>query len=330
VAAFERVIGTDGLKRQLGASYGAIKAGSVLTHAVVQAPFAASLRRSPALIFSPGGDMISELYTSQLEDMASHGYVVAAITHSYDGFLTVFPDGSHVAYYGKRWPRQPSLEGEANLNQLEWHADDIRVVLDELGRAPSTLAFSGRLDLAHVGVFGHSFGGIAAAHACQKNERIKACLNQDWAVAIQPYFPDAWGWGMDQPFMLIERARRTGPPSDEELAKMRLTRERVNEMHKRPEANRDRVLRATGKGAYRAVLQGSVTTHMDFTDLQILGAVTRDERETRERIMAVVTEYTRAFFDRYLKGMRSPLLDAKVPNQFVESVERFGRGKRPK
>ena len=307
VAAFERVIGADGLKSQLGASYAMIKAGSVVTHAVVRA-FASSLRRSPVLIFSPGGGMISELYTSQLEDLASHGYVVAAITHSYDGFLTVFPDGSHVAYDSKRWPQQPSLEGEANLNQLEWHADDIRVVLGELSRAPSTLPFSGRLDLAHVGAFGHSFGGIAAAHACQKDQRIRACLNQDGAVAMQPYFPDARGWGMDQPFMLIERAPRMEPPSDQELAQMKLTRERVNEIRKRLDANRDRVLRATGKGAYRVVLQRSVTTHMDFTDLQVLGAPTSDERETRERIMAVVRDYTRAFFDRYLKGMRSPLL----------------------
>ncbi len=275
VAAFERVIGADGVKSQLGSAYAMIKAGSVVTHAVVRAPFAASLRRSPVLIFSPGGGMISELYTSQLEDLASHGYVVGAITHSYDGFLTVFPDGSHVAYDSKRWPRQPSLEGEANLNQLEWHADDIRVVLDELSRAPSTLPFSARLDLAHVGAFGHSFGGIAAAHACQKDQRINACLNQDGAVAMQPYFPDARGWGMDQAFMLIERAQRTEPPSDQELAQMKLTRERVNEIHKRLDANRDRVLRATGKGAYRVVLQGSVTTHMDFTDLQVLGAPTK-------------------------------------------------------
>lgn len=328
VAAFERVIGADGLKSQLGASYAMIKAGSVVTHAVVRAPFASSLRRSPVLIFSPGGGMISELYTSQLEDLASHGYVVAAITHSYDGFFTVFPDGSHVAYDSKRWPQQPSLEGEANLNQLEWHADDIRVVLGELSRAPSTLPFSGRLDLAHVGAFGHSFGGIAAAHACQKDQRIRACLNQDGAVAMQPYFPDARGWGMDQPFMLIERAQRMEPPSDQELAQMKLTRERVNEIRKRLDANRDRVLRGTGKGAYRVVLQRSVTTHTDFTDLQVLGAPTSDERKTRERIMAVVRDYTRAFFDRRLKGMRSPLLDAKVPNQFVESIERFGPGKR--
>lgn len=328
VAAFERVIGADGLKRQLGAAYAAIEAGNVLTHAIVRAPFAVSLRRSPVLIFSPGGGLISELYTSQLEDLASHGYVVAAITHSYDGFLTVFPDGSHVAYDSKRWPKQPSVEGEANLNQLEWHADDIRLVLDNLSRAPSNLPFSGRLDLAHIGAFGHSFGGIAAAHACQKDQRIKACLNQDGAVAMQPYFPDARGWGMDQPFMLIERSQRMEPPSDQELAQMKLTRERVNEIRKRLDANRDRVLRRTGEAACRAVLQRSVTTHMDFTDLQVLGASTSAERETRERIMAVVRDYTRAFFDRYLKGMRSPLLEARVSNQFVESVERFGHGKR--
>jgi pimeloyl-ACP methyl ester carboxylesterase len=272
--------------------------------------------------------MISQLYTSQLEELASHGYVVAAVTHSYDGFLTVFPDGSYIAYDGKRWPQIPSVEGESNLDQLEWHADDIRVVLDELSRAPSTLPFSGRLDLAHVGAFGHSFGGIAAVHACQKDPRIKACLNQDGAVAMQPYFPDARGWGMDQPFMLIERAQRMEPPSDQELARMKLTRERVNEIRKRLDGNRDRVLRATGKGAYCVVLQRSVTTHMDFTDLQILGAAPSDEYATRERIMSVVRDYTRAFFDRYLKGMKSPLLDARVPNQFVESVERFGPGKR--
>src|SRR5262249_23324327 len=158
-------------------------AGKVTTHAVAGAPFASSLRRRPLLIFSPGDGMIRELYTAQLEDLASHGYVVAAITHVYDGFVTIFPDGSSVVYDGKRWPSQPSVEGEPNLNQLEWHADDIRFVLDELSHAPSSAPFAGRLEVARVGAFGHSFGGIAAAHACQKDERIKACLNEDGAVA---------------------------------------------------------------------------------------------------------------------------------------------------
>lgn len=328
--ALEHEIGADALKKQLGASYDVIKAGGVVTHAVAGAPFASALRRSPVLIFSPGGGMLKELYSSQLEDLASHGYVVAAITHSYDGFLTLFPDGSHIAYDSRRWPKQPSLEGEANLNQLEWHTDDVRAVLDELSRPASNSPFSGRLDLARVGAFGHSFGGIVAAHACQKDQRIKACLNQDGAVASQPYYADARGWGMDQPFMLIERAVRTEPPSDEELAAMKLTRARVNEMRKKLDANRDRVLRATAIGSYHVVLQRSATTHMDFSDLQVLGAQAPAERETREQVLATVRSYTRAFFDRHIRGMRSPLLEARARDRFVETVQKFGPAKRPK
>jgi pimeloyl-ACP methyl ester carboxylesterase len=330
LSALEREIGADALKKQLGASYDVIKAGGVITHAVTGAPFASSLRRSPVLIFSPGGGMLKELYSSQLEDLASHGYVVAAITHSYDGFLTLFPDGSHVTYDSRRWPKQPSLEGEANLNQLEWHTDDVRVVLDELSRPASNSPFSGRLDLARVGAFGHSFGGIVAAHACQKDQRIRACLNQDGAVASQPYYADARGWGMDQPFMLIERAVRTEPPSDKELAAMKLTRARVHEIRKRLDANRDRVLRATSKGSYHVVLQRSETTHMDFSDLQVLGAQAPTERETREQVLATVRSYTRAFFDRHIRGMRSPLLEARAPDRFVERIQQFGPAKRPK
>jgi pimeloyl-ACP methyl ester carboxylesterase len=330
VKPIEEVIGPEGLKKQLGSAYEVIKAGDVITHAVAGAPFAGSLRRSPLLIFSPGGGMIRELYTAQLEDLASHGYVVSAITHTYDGFLAIFPDGSSVAYDNRRWPSQPSLEGEANLNQLEWHADDIRFVLDELSHAPSSVPFAGRLDLSRVGAFGHSFGGIVAAHACQKDERIKACLNQDGAVAKQPYLLDARGWGMDQAFMLIERAPRTEPPSDQELAEMNLTRDRANALLDRLNSRRDRELHATAKGTYLVVLQSNGTSHMDFSDLGVLGARTPAEQETKQRVLAVVNGYTRAFFDRYLKEAKSSFLETKSGDSLVETVQRFSPGKRPK
>src|SRR5258708_23584035 len=72
VKAIESVIGPEGLRKQLGSAYDVVRAGSVTTHATVPAPFADSLRSSPLLIFSPGGGMIRELYTAQLEDLASH------------------------------------------------------------------------------------------------------------------------------------------------------------------------------------------------------------------------------------------------------------------
>ncbi len=321
VDAFERAIGSA-LPSQLGAAYDAIRSGKVSTHAVSGAPFSSRLRRAPVLIFSPGGGMIRELYAAQLAELASHGYVVAAITHPYDGFAAVYPGGGHIAYDGKRWPKPPSLEGEANLNQLEWHAADLRFVLDELGRAGSR-PFSGRLDLARAGAFGHSFGGIAAAHACQREPRLRAGLNQDGSIAFQPYFADARGWGMDQPFLLLERSLRTGPPSDRELAEMKTTRARVEELRARLLRRRDLTLRSTGKGSLRVVLIREGTSHMDFSDLPLLGAGTREEWETKRRVLGVATAYTRAFFDRHLKGIRSPPLEGKNSDPLVEAVETF-------
>jgi transposase len=135
---------------------------------------------------------------------------------------------------------------------------------------------------------------------------------------------------MDQPFMLIERAFRMEPPSDEELAAMKLTRERLNEMRKRLDSRRDLALRATGSGTYRVVLRRNGTSHMDFSDLKVLGAATRGEREVGERVLAAVTKYTRAFFDRHLKGVKSSLLESDQSDGLVDEVQRFGPARRKK
>jgi len=276
--------------------------------------------------------MVREVYAAQLEDLASHGYVVAAISHPYDAIVTVFPDGSRIVYEQKRWPKPPSFEGEANLNQLEWHAVDIRFVLDELNQwnevSASRLPFAGHLNLSQVGAFGHYFGGIAAARACQEDHRIKACLNQDGEVGMRPFYLDGRGWGMDQAFMFIERAPRTEPPSEKDLADMKMTRERADEIMARLKAYKDRVLRSTGKGGYHVSLQSSTTTHMDFSDLPVLGARDRAEAETRARVLEVVRNYTRDFFDHYLKGMKTPMLDGKSTNPLVENVQRLAPAKR--
>ncbi len=332
-AAFERALGVDGFRKQFGGASEAIKAGVVRTHAVGGAPFAHSAKSGPVLVFSPGGGMVREVYAAQLEDLASHGYIVAAISHTYDAIVTLFPEGRYVVYSSKRWPKPPSFEGEANLNQLEWHANDIRFVLDELSRSnetgSSTLPFAGHLDLARVGAFGHSFGGIAAAHAGQTDPRLKACLNEDGLVGMRPFYLDVRGWGLDQAFMLIERAPPTGPPPNEELAAMKVTRQRADEILARLRAYQDTALRSTGKGSYRVLLQSKTTTHMDFSDLPVLGARDRAEAETRARVLGVVRSYTRAFFDKYLLGAAAPLLDGNVPSEFVESVQRFRPAKRP-
>jgi pimeloyl-ACP methyl ester carboxylesterase len=241
--------------------------------------------------------------------------------------VTIFPDGRHIAYSDKRWPAVPSLEGEANLNQLEWHANDIRFVLDQLTRAnvtgSSALPFAGHLDLTRVGAFGHSFGGIAAAHACQLDRRFKACLNEDGLVGKKPFYLDTRGWGMDQAFMLILRDAPRPRLSDEEMAKMKMTRQRIEQIASRLDEYQERALRNTGKGSYRVRLRNDVTTHMDFNDLALLGAQDRADAERRAGVLGVLRSYTLAFFNRYLGGTNSRLLDETATNEFVEAVQRF-------
>src|SRR5262249_37741438 len=78
---------------------------------------------------------------------------------------------------------------------------DVRFVLDELGRldedGPGAL-LAGRLDLARVGVFGHSFGGAVAAEACRADPRIRCAADLDGLI-----FGEAARTGVGKPFLFF-------------------------------------------------------------------------------------------------------------------------------
>jgi predicted dienelactone hydrolase len=338
-AAFTRRESEERLRDLLGSAYAPVMAGQVRSNAVESARFAVLAAPTPVLIFSHGGGMPRETYAAQLTDLASHGYVVAAITHTYDAVLTVFPDGRHVYLTPNRWP-PPNVSGveglppseEANPQQLRWWADDIRFVLNELSRengsSSSPLPFAGYLNLERVGAFGHSAGGQAAAHACQIDRRLKACLNQDGLTGFAPYYLDEAGWGMDQAFMLIVRAQRTHPPTDDELASMQMTREQAGGLIARLEARQEAALRNTGGGSFRVTIQRAGTTHADFTDLPVLQAGPEDDVGTRLRVLQVIRTYTRAFFHQELRGLNSTVLGAQTRTELVVAIDRFEPARR--
>lgn len=109
---------------------------------------------------------------------------------------------------------------------------------------------------------------------------------------------------------------------------MKMTRLQADELIARLKARQDSILRSTGKGSYRVVLERDRTTHMDFSDLPVLQARDRTEAETRVRVLGLVRSYTRAFFDKHLRGTKAPLLDGKVASEFLEAVQRFEPAKR--
>src|SRR2546430_592392 len=181
-------------------------------------------RGCPLLIFSHGGGVDRSFYSSQYEDLASNGYIVAVIAHTYDTHVVVFPDGRVVgaapAFRDSRrsdstlprWRRewQNELRSQAYLRRvIDVEARDIRFVIDQLSRyardARLRAPFLRRVNLERIGALGHSAGGEAAALACQIDARLKACLDQDGVMHNLPFFRDVAGRTMSQPFRSEER-----------------------------------------------------------------------------------------------------------------------------
>src|SRR5450631_716552 len=68
----------------------------VRTNALVGAPVANDKSKYPVLIFSHGRGGFRQENTFQVEALVSHGYVVAAIDHTYAASGVLFPDGRRV------------------------------------------------------------------------------------------------------------------------------------------------------------------------------------------------------------------------------------------
>jgi predicted dienelactone hydrolase len=142
----------------------------------------------PVVLFSPGFGVERELYAGLVKDLASHGYVVVAIDHPHDASVVEFPDG-HVVVPGSQMDITAALSVRVA---------DSRFVLGELARLDRAGFFAGRFDLGHVGMFGHSLGGAAAASAMLVDRRIDAGADLDGVL-----FGAARAGGLSRPFMLM-------------------------------------------------------------------------------------------------------------------------------
>jgi Platelet-activating factor acetylhydrolase, isoform II len=150
------------------------------------APIATGKQRFPLLLFAHGWGNPTFLYTAELQDIVSHGYVVAAIDHPYDTNYTRFPDGEVVGFAQESFDQaasQPHGIRAYTKERVEVMAEDNQYALTQLlNYAKKTnvhAPFFERIDADNIGAFGHSIGGLTAARTCQIDARVKACMDQD-------------------------------------------------------------------------------------------------------------------------------------------------------
>ncbi|AXY76875.1 hypothetical protein D3H65_24050 [Paraflavitalea soli] len=331
-----RALGNKGLQSLLGANGAArIRSGEMNTHGREEAAFDHRLRSAPVIFFSHGMGMITQLYTAQIEELVSHGYVVVALSHPYDAWLVSFTDGIQIPFERKQRNAAGNTEEQHiayENKRIEWWAADIRFALHQLeiinNMNADTIPFAGHLDLSRVGAMGHSAGGRAAARACQLDARIKSCADQDGVAMMQPFYLNPDGIGMKQSFLLFERVRNV-TLGEADAASMGMTLPALNALVDSLRRGKRNALAATG-GAYHVLLRFDSSSHMSFSDLPLLQAKSELESAAASRVLQITCRYTREFFDKTLRGASSTLYDTNKRLNYIDLVEWYPKARNRK
>ena len=251
----------------------------------------------PLVVLSPGFTHPRSALTALAEDLASHGYVVAGVDHTYESPGTAFPDGRVTTCLARESPRRGRMDKVA-----AGRAADVSFVLSELTGAHPAWPHAGLIDPSRIGMAGHSIGGAAAIAALLADPRIRAGIDMDGStVAPIP------GHGLSRPFLFLGKESNYTPgsgiivsPDGKHRKGSVLTWQRDWEF-------------LTGWKRW-LVVAGAV--HASFTDLGLLAdqiGIDIDASLPGARGLEITRAYVRAFFDQHLRSRPQALLDQPSP-----------------
>jgi hypothetical protein len=306
LAGLENAPETRILRLQFGGVWDLVTSGTIGTNAYAAPPMPPGRTKFPVLLFSPGGPAPVLAYQLQLEELASHGYVIFALEHGTDSALIIRPDRTMIPNVSRRPPDPlPTVAYlEAVRDETIRRTGDMVFSLSQislLAKQPGSVLHN-RLDLSRIGVFGHSAEGQAAVRTCQIDARVRACLNQDGEMFGIPL-------GSTDPIPTLLPGKPTlAPvaviyvaepgPSDAQLAAVKVTRKQFDDWR----AAKNRALRGFLQRNSRESDLITITApgyvHSSFMDIRLLGPDPDPEDVLNHR---TGTNITRAFFDAHLR-----------------------------
>jgi len=261
---------------------------TVRTNAVSDATPAGHQRTLPLVVLSPGFTNSRSTLTALAEDLASHGYVVAGIDHTYESFATAFPDGRVTTCLA----RQARQRGTGSQEKVAaGRAADVSFVLSELTGARPAWPGAELIDPSRIAMAGHSAGGAAAIAAMLADSRIRAGIDMDGATAAP--IPDG---GLSRPFLFLGKQSNYTPGSGGAVT----TWERDWK----------------GLTGWKRWLLVAGAIHASFTDLGLLAdqvGIDTGADLCGTRSLDITRAYVRAFFDQHLRAEPQVLLDQPSP-----------------
>ncbi len=271
-------------------------------------------QRFPLIVFSHGYLSYREGNSFLCIELASRGYVVIAVSHSYEALLTELDDGTLIPFENriKKWmydvpvikiPIQmsqlkkmksdPKEKAEAidkwqktsapflNVRVREWEKDTMAAVIYAKENYSDFIDFS-----LGIGVSGHSMGGAVAYALCQDYDDFKCGLNIDGAL-----FGEHDGKVMKKPYLQIN------------------CRDNVELIY--------RGFVQKEAPAYRVIVEGM--KHKGFSDLKHAAPISfLVGKADADMAHEVVSMCYIEFFDTYLKGVKEESVFKKSKDVVVE------------
>jgi hypothetical protein len=289
------------------------------SHAIPDVAVASDNSAYPVLVLSPSG-FPPLLLGAIAEELASHGFVVVGVNHTYETTVTAFADGRVVptnpaATGGALGPQTGSYEEvfQQRAAVCDYKAADLASVagqLEQLNTDPTQL-LAGRLDLSRVAAFGHSFGGNAALEWCRIDRRCVAAVNLDGAL-----WSEVGRIGLDRPAMQVLAEHREFAVSSEDAVKAGAA-PNVDwfEAEKAITFGGWRTVQARAQPGYTMQVGGA--THLSFmdgpflplADASIVKPALAAAGIEPQRMWRITCDLLLAFFARHLNGAPALLLD---------------------
>ncbi|HEV2779256.1 MAG TPA: alpha/beta hydrolase [Actinophytocola sp.] len=253
----------------------------VRIHARVGVPPLRTPHRLPLVVLSPGFGLPRWTLTALAEDLASRGYVVAGVDHTYEAAAVTFPDG--------RVAECVVCTGEVNGPEIAASRTlDLSFVLDRL---LGHRRYGQLIDPRRIAAAGHSIGGAAAAATMLADRRVDAGINLDGS------FQPALQTGLSRPFLMLGAGARHGLPGQD--------------------ASWDATWpHLTG---WRRWLHAPEMEHSSVTDIAVWGdwVGLPVQPLPGARCVEIIRSYVAAFVDRHPRHQPEPLLNGPSP-QFPE------------
>jgi hypothetical protein len=253
----------------------------------------------PTLLFSHGYGGFRVQNTNQAQELASHGYVVIGVEHTYGAVATVFPDGRIALHNPDTLPdglsEPESLVATRALGE-QW-VQDLQFVLDsstDSNDAQLPTLLSGIIDPNRIGVFGHSTGGGAAIEFCAVDPRCDAVLTMD--AYMKPVSEQTLIGGISKPALHLFSEEW---PSEENTYRFSAF--------------------FTASGGLKESFSIQGTAHYDFSDLPLLTplahAIGLKGPLSGERVTQITNAFSLSFFEQ--------LAETNEDNIFSFSPDRF-------